>query len=104
MRVSNMSFLTDAQKEALTGHFTAFNLPAKINSNLVVNSLRELVTTGVTRTGRSGYSGGYATKNVWTADVCMYVCMYARAAGLNVECDNDAPKGGARGEHVKLLS
>jgi hypothetical protein len=66
----------------------------------VRTSLIELFTTGETTTGTSGYSGGYARKSVWTAETVRQ----AQAIGLTVESGNNAPRGGASGEYVRLVA
>jgi hypothetical protein len=66
----------------------------------VKKSLNSLVLTGIAYTGHSGYSKGWASKSVWTADV-VAAC---KELGIEVESGNDAPKGGANGEFVRLVS
>ena len=61
-------------------------------------SLQELLTQLITRTGRSGYSKGWANKSVWTIDVTSTL----RSAHIKCERGNDAPRGGANGEFVKV--
>lgn len=62
-------------------------------------SIQELVRNGTTRTGSSGYSKGWANKSTWTA----LTVHHAQRLGLVVEQGNDAPRGGANGEFVKLV-
>lgn len=99
MKVVNMKFLTDEQKQLLLNDPFVARMKGHIHSALVVNSLRELIEKGFTRTGRSGCSGGYSTKNVWSNEVLRH----ALTIGLNVEKDNDAPRGGANGELVRVV-
>lgn len=63
-------------------------------------SLTELLRTGETVTGKSGYSKGYASKSIWTAGVVRIAAKF----GLTVESGNNAPKGGAGGEFIKLVT
>lgn len=63
-------------------------------------SIQQLINYGTTCTGRSGYSKGWASKSVWTADV-VKAC---EELGIVVEAGNDAPKGGANGEYVRLVA
>ena len=66
----------------------------------VRKSLNELIATGYTRTGHSGYSNGWASKSIWTGEL-LSAC---QELGIMVESGNDAPKGGANGEFVALSS
>ena len=74
----------------------ALNSIAK-NSN-AYKSCVKLLNYGVTRTGSSGYSKGYANKSVWT-DMVVYVM---NQTGIAFEKGNDAPRGGANGEFVRI--
>jgi len=66
----------------------------------VKNSLVQLTTTGQTRTGQSGYSKGWAHKSVWTSEV-IAAC---KELGIEIESGNDAMRGGANGEFIRLVS
>jgi hypothetical protein len=64
-------------------------------------SIDDLLNRGTTRTGESYYNyGGGATKNIWTNDVHMIL----DGLGIAHECGNNAPRGGANGEYVKITS
>ncbi len=67
-------------------------------SSLVYKSLIECIEYGSSRTGKSSYSGGYANKSIWTSDVSNLLIKLA----IKHECLNDAPRGGANGESVKI--
>lgn len=63
-------------------------------------SINELFSKGYTRTGSSGYSKGWSHKSIWTSQVLTD----AAKLGLTVISGNDAPRGGASGEYVKLVA
>lgn len=63
-------------------------------------SVKELIQNGSTTTGTSGYSKGYARKDVWT----LATYQLAKQLGLSVEMGNRAPRGGANGEYVSLVA
>lgn len=58
----------------------------------------ECLNTGISRTGKSSYSGGYSNKSVWTTTT------FGILLDLGIECEfgNDAPRGGANGEFVRI--
>lgn len=64
----------------------------------IKTSLIELLKYGKTKTGKSGYSKGWASKSVWTSDVRIIL----RNAKIQFESGNTAPKGGANGEFIQL--
>ena len=74
----------------------------KLHSSLkkgnVKSAISMLLLTGKARTGESSYSYGRGHKRIWT-DVIAYVL---RENHISFECGNDAPRGGANGEFVKL--
>lgn len=74
----------------------------KLNTSLkegyVKSAIRMLLATGKARTGESGYRAGHAHKHIWT-DVVVSVLQNNH---ISFECGNDAPRGGANGEFVKL--
>lgn len=65
-----------------------------------MQSVKELITSGFTRTGLSGYSRGWARKSIWTTSV-IATC---KSIGLHVVSGNDAPRCGANGEYVMLVA
>jgi len=67
-------------------------------SSLSYKSLIECLEYGSSRTGKSSYSGGYANKSIWTSSVSDLLTKL----GITHECCNDAPRGGANGEFVKI--
>ena len=69
-----------------------------LERGLVKTSLIELLNTGFTRTGKSGYSKGWASKSVWSNGVCAALSVES----INYQYGNDAPRGGACGEFVKI--
>lgn len=73
-----------------------------INSakGLTKESVRQVLVNGFATTGRSGYSKGWANKSIWTSQVVEF----CKENNIKVEFGNDAPKGGASGEFVKLVS
>jgi len=76
-----------------------FNKLANAKATGLVNESRKaLLTTSTVRTGKSGYSKGWASKSVWTDGVSLLL------TSLNIQhvCGNDAPKGGAKGEYVTI--
>ncbi len=95
MKVSNIKFLTAKQKSTLKA-----NGVEKIYSSNERAALQTIVAGGMARTGSSGYSHGYASKNVYTQAV-VSLC---RKAGIEVVSGNDAPRGGANGEWVKAAN
>jgi len=74
-------------------------IQVKLTRNVRV-SIDELYQVGFTRTGKSSYSKGWANKSVWTSDV-ITAC---KSLGINYEVGNDAPRGGASGEYVRLMA
>lgn len=58
------------------------------------------IRTGEARTGSSSYSKGWAKKNVITN----HVVLQLRALGYDAIGMNDAPRGGANGEHVVITT
>jgi hypothetical protein len=66
----------------------------------VRTAVESIMRTGSARTGSSGFSGGWANKSTWTADT-VAAC---KARGIIVESGNDAPRGGASGEYVRLVA
>lgn len=69
-----------------------------LERGLTRNSLIELLNKCITTTGKSGYSGGYSTKRIWTTEVVLAL----RACNIKFETGNNAPRGGAGGEYVKI--
>lgn len=69
------------------------------NKTKAEQSVRELVNQGITQTGCSGYSKGWKNKSIWTSQTVIL----AEQLGLVVESFNDAPRGGASGEQVRLV-
>lgn len=69
----------------------------KANSNLQ-QSLQQILKTGEARTGKYTGTGRYASKSVWTSEVSAYL----DKMGIAHECGNDAPRGGANGEYVRV--
>lgn len=62
-------------------------------------SIYSILTYGWARTGQSYYNrGGWAKKEIWTQAVSDYLtkCKIAHI------CYNDAPRGGANGEQIKI--
>lgn len=55
-------------------------------------------TTGIARTGTSGFSKGWAKKSVWTNELSNLLTQLDIAHTTG----NDAPRGGASGEFVKI--
>ncbi len=70
-----------------------------LNGN-VRTSIVTLINSGMVRTGKSGYSKGWANKSVWTAGV-IAAC---NERGIIIESGNDAPNNGANGEYVRLVA
>lgn len=70
----------------------------KANRGNVKTSLTELLNKGSARTGKSGYSKGWASKSIWTSDVTT-ILSYLK---ISFATGNDAPRGGANGEYIKL--
>lgn len=69
-----------------------------LNRGKVKSAINMLLATGKARTGESSYSCGRGHKSLWTEEVA-YVL---RKHNISFECGNDAPRGGANGEFVKL--
>lgn len=88
-----MKALTKKQQKQVE---LALNSIAK-NSN-AYKSCVQLLNFGIARTGSSGYSKGWASKSVWT-DMVVYVM---NQTGIAFERGNDAPRGGANGEFVRI--
>lgn len=96
--------ITNNEKQTLKKRImnTQLERLAELNSSLkkgnVKSSINILLATGKARTGESSYRAGYAHKHIWT-DVVAYILRNNR---ISFECGNDAPRGGANGEFVKL--
>lgn len=88
------------KKTTIAAKVTAIISAAKCGNRKVHNSFIELLRTGSTQTGSSGYSKGWSHKSIWTADVRSL----ARSMGLRIESGNNAPRGGASGEYVALVA
>lgn len=73
-------------------------ITAKTRSKVINNSILELNNNGTTQTGRSGYSKGWANKSIWTSEVAAIL----DSEGISYERGNDAPRGGASGEYVRI--
>lgn len=69
----------------------------KANSNLQY-SLQQILKTGEARTGKYTGKGRFSTKSVWTSEVSAYL----NRMGIPHCCGNDAPRGGANGEYVRV--
>lgn len=67
---------------------------------LVKTSIEVLLTSTEVRTGSSSYSRGWANKSVYTNEVSAVLT----SLGIKHECLNDAPRGGANGEFVRITS
>ena len=64
-------------------------------------SVAHLLSDGFTRTGSSGWiSRRGASKEIWTDEISDILSKL----GIEHECGNDAPRGGANGEYVKVTS
>ena len=84
-------------------------LQIAINSNrgLVKESLVELLSLNPylqkkpirLRTGKSGYSKGWASKSIWTSDVLQVL----QGSAIKCVAGNDAPRGGASGEFIEIV-
>lgn len=70
-----------------------------LKGNLKI-AVESIITNGFARTGSSGYSGGWANKTIITH----LVVRECENRGIIVESGNDAPRGGANGEYVRLAS
>jgi hypothetical protein len=79
---------------------TVINNQLKGLKGNVRSAVESILLTGFARTGSSGYSGGWSSKSVWTADT-VAAC---QERGIIVESGNDAPRGGASGEYVRLVA
>lgn len=83
-------------------------MTTQINTKSILKGLRgnvkiaveSIITKGFARTGSSGYSGGYANRTIITH----LVVTACAERGILVESGNDAPRGGANGEYVRLVS
>lgn len=73
-------------------------LHSSLKKGKVKSAISKLLLTGKARTGESSYSCGRGHKSIWTDEVA-YVL---RKNNISFECGNDAPRGGANGEFVKL--
>lgn len=73
-------------------------ITTKTRSSNINNSIAELNMSAFTRTGSSGYNKGWAKKSVWTDQVCQVL----DAEGISYERGNDAARGGANGEYVRI--
>ena len=65
-------------------------------------SVAQLLSDGFTRTGSSGWISVRrgASKEIWTQEISDILTNL----GIEHECGNDAPRGGANGEFVKVTS
>lgn len=65
-------------------------------------SVAQLLSDGFTRTGSSGWISVRrgASKEIWTQEISDIL----NNLGIEHECGNDAPRGGANGEYVKVTS
>jgi hypothetical protein len=77
------------------------NISGLRRSNLR-NSVAALLSDGFTRTGSSGWISVRrgASKEIWTQEISDILTN----VGIEHECGNDAPRGGANGEYVKVTS
>lgn len=69
-----------------------------LERGLVKESLIELLNKGITTTGKSGYSKGWSNKRIWSRDVALQL----EIIGVKFEQGNNAPRGGACGEFIKI--
>lgn len=69
-----------------------------LKNGKIKESLQILAYTGVCRTGSSSSSKGWAKKDIWTDGVCKIL----ESINIPFEIGNDAPRGGAAGEFVKI--
>ena len=83
--------LTIKQQQVLGGLSIA-------KQSLAYKSLIECIETGSSRTGKSSYSKGWANRTTWTLSVSALLSQI----GIAHECLNDAPRGGANGEFIKI--
>ena len=73
-----------------------------LRKNNIRNSVAALLSDGFTHTGSSGWISVRrgASKEIWTKEISDILTNL----GIQHECGNDAPRGGANGEYVKVTS
>lgn len=73
-----------------------------LRKNNLRTSVAQLLSDGFTRTGSSGWISVRrgASKEIWTQEISDILTKI----GIAHECGNDAPRGGANGEFVKVTS
>lgn len=96
MKIENLDFIDENHKQKLLSDSQTKN---GITGNTLI-SLRELFSNGYCRTGKSYFKSRSPYKHVWTSKVILVL----EILGIQFESGNDAPRGGANGEYVKLLN
>lgn len=73
-----------------------------LRKNNLRTSVAQLLSDGFTRTGSSGWISVRrgASKDIWTKEISDILTNM----GIEHKCGNDAPRGGANGEYVKVTS
>ena len=95
MKAKNMTFLTEAQREAVQmWQDDPKNKYSNLFSGCVIEMMKELIERGKVRTCRSSK---FSTRDHTGAvlDAC-------KIAGIQADYANDAPRGGANGFYVFL--